>query len=291
MWRRLLLIAPALALTRCLFPSLDGLSSGDASVVESGADAGKDVDVADQVAAPDVDADAQPALGTYVQEVTADSPASWWRLGESSTSSPAADEMKVQNGAYRTPGVTLGVAGAIAKDTNTAAAYDGTSGSMYLPGTLFDFGGSPPFAIEVWVSPGPPPDASDPLRRIVSHRTVSPYFGWFMAIDSSQRILFTRWDSNATVASVTSTPLAQGQWSHVVVSADGTTLTLYVNGASVASGAEATITDTPATHVSFGSTSDFTVEWYVGALDEPAIYTHALAPARVLAHYQAGIAK
>lgn len=290
MWRRLLLIAPALALTRCLFPSLDGLSSGDASVVESGSEAGKDVVIADQGAPPDVDGDAQAVLGTYVQEVTADSPASWWRLGESSTSSPAADEMKVQNGTYRT-GVTLGVAGAIGKDTNTAAAFDGTSGAMYLPGTIFDFGGSPPFAIEVWVSPGPPTDASDPLRRIVSHRTTSPYFGWFMAIDNTQRILFTRWDSNATVASLTSTPLAQGQWSHVVVSADGTTLTLYVNGNPVASGSEATITDTASTHLSFGSTSDFTVEWYDGALDEPAIYTHALAPARVLAHYQAGLAK
>ena len=72
-------------------------------------------------------------------------------------------------------------------------------------------------------------------------------------------------------------------------SADGSNLTLYVNGAQVANGPEATITDTPATHVSFGATSDFTVEWFDGSLDEPAIYTHALAAARVLAHYQAGI--
>jgi hypothetical protein len=257
-------------------------------MVEAGGDVESGVGVDAQA-----DADAAPALGTYVQEVTADSPASWWRLGESSTSSPAADEMKVQDGTYRTSGITLGVAGAIGKDSNTAAAFDATNGAMYLPGTLFDFGGSPPFAVEVWVSPGPPPaaDASDPLRRVVSHRTTAPYFGWYMAIDANQRIVFTRWDSNATVASVTSTPLVQGQWSHVVVSADGTTLTLYVDGASVASGAEATITDTPASHVSFGTTSDFSGEWFDGAMDEPAIYTHALAPERVLAHYQAGIAK
>jgi hypothetical protein len=288
---RLLWIAPAILLTRCLFPSLDGLSS-DASVVESGVEASADVanDVSSADASADVGAaDGDAALGTYVEEVLADSPASWWRLGESSTSSPAADEMKVQNGTYRT-GVTLGLGGAIGKDTNTAASFDGTSGAMYLPGTMFDFGGSPPFAIEVWVSPGPPTDSSDPLRRIVSHRTTSPYFGWFMAVDNLQRVVFTRWDSNATVASVTSTPLAPG-WSHVVVSADGTTLTLYVDGASVATGAEASITDTVATHLSFGSTSDFTVEWYDGALDEPAIYAHPLAPARVLAHYLAGIAK
>jgi len=163
---------------------------------------------------------------------------------------------------------------------------------MYIPGTLFDFGGSPPFAIEIWISPGPPPDASDQLRRIVSHRTTSPYFGWYLAIDGTQRVVFTRWDQNATVAAVTSSPVPQGQWSHVVASADGSTLTLYVNGAPVASGPEASITpNIAATHVSFGATSDFTSEYYAGALDEPAVYTHALAPARVLAHYQAGIAK
>jgi len=88
-----------------------------------------------------------------------------------------------------------------------------------------------------------------------------------------------------------SSALPQSQWSHVVVTGDGTVLTMYVNGASISSGPEAAITDAPATHVSFGSTSDFTNEFLDGALDEPAIYTHALAPARVLAHYQAGIAK
>ncbi|HEY2366881.1 MAG TPA: LamG domain-containing protein, partial [Polyangiaceae bacterium] len=188
-------------------------------------------------------------------------------------------------------GVTLGLKGAIANDPNTAMALDGTSGAMYLPGTIFDFGGSPAFAIEVWVSPGAPPpaDASDPFRRIVSHRTTSPYFGWFMQIDATQHIVFQRWDSNAPVSTVTSPPLPQNQFTHVVASADGSNITLYLNGAEVANGPEGTITDTPATHVSFGATSDFTVEWFDGSLDEPAIYTHALAAARVLAHYQAGI--
>jgi hypothetical protein len=273
----MILAAPLLALTRCLFPSLDGLAGGDASLQDAGFESGADV----------------ATLGTYAEEVKADSPAAWWRLGENDTSLPAKDQMGFQDGTYHVPGVTLGLKGAITSDPDTAVALDGVNGSMFLPGTLFGFGGSPSFAIEVWISPGaaPPADASDPLRRIVSHRTSAPYFGWFLAIDATQRVFFTRWDSNATVASITSSPIAQGQFTHVVASADGSNLVLFVNGAQVASGPEATITDTPAAHVAFGSTSDFTTEWLDGTLDEPAIYTHALAPARVVAHYQAGIAK
>jgi hypothetical protein len=276
------LIVPALLFTRCLFPSLDGLASGgDASVL----------DASDAPIPVDASADA-PTLGTYVQELTADAPASWWRLGESSTGLPAKDEMGVQDGTYRVPGITLGAAGAISQDGNTAASFDGTNGAMFLPGTFYDLGGSPPFAIEIWIAPGPPSDASDPLRRIVSHRTSAPYFGWFFAIDNTQRLVFSRWDQNATVASMTSAPLTEGQWAHAVVTGDGTTMTLYVNGASVASGPEGAITaNVAATALAFGAQSDFSIQWFDGSLDEPAIYTHALAPARVLAHYQAGIGK
>ena len=289
MWRRLILIAPAAALTRCLFPSLDGLSSGDASTIESGADVSADV-VTDTSPPADVEA----GVGTYIDEVTADSPASWWRLGESSTSQPAADEMKVQAGAYQTPGVTLGAAGAIGKDTNTAASFAGTNGGVVLPGTLYDLGGAVPFAIEVWLAPGPPPpvDAGDRMRRVVSHRTNSPYFGWYMTLDTAQRVIFTRWDQNVNVDTLTSTPLVQDKYAHVVVSADGTTLSLYVNGALIAAAPESNITpDVAANALAWATQSDLGAEFFNGSMDEAAIYTHALAPARVLAHYQAGIAK
>ena len=284
--RRSFLIAPALALTRCLFPSLDGLA-GDASAKDASTEAVAEASPSD---APIVDA----APKTYVEEVTSDSPAGWWRLGEATTSSVAKDQTGGHDGKYNVPGVTLGLKGAIASDPDTAMAVDGVNGAMFLPGTLFDLGGAPAFAVEVWVSPGAPPpaDASDTLRRIASHRSDSPYFGWYLAIDDTQRVLFERWDSNATVAAVTaSMPLTQSQWAHVVLSADGTTLTLYVDGVQAGTCPEATITDTPANNVSFGSNSDLAGEFFDGAIDEPAIYTHALAPARVVAHYQAGIAK
>ncbi len=268
----------AVTLGACLFPSLDGLGSAVDAASETGVEAAADVDA---------------GLGSYVAEVMADGPASWWRLGESSTSQPAADEMNVQPGAYRTPGITLGAKGAIASDTNTAASYDGTNGSMFLPGTAYDLGGSVPFAIEVWISPlaAVTDDSGDATRRIISHRTVSPFFGWYMLIDGTQSIVFTRWDQNATTGSITSSPIATGTYSHVVVSSDGTTMSIYVNGVESANGPAGSITpNVAASSLAFGSHSDFSSgEWFAGQLDEPAIYTHALTAARVLAHYQAGI--
>jgi len=282
----LVLLAPALALTRCLFPSLDGLTS-DASVIDAGSDVSDATPPIDAVA-PDVDA----GLGSYTSEVMADSPASWWRLGETSTSAQAVDEMKVQNGTFQLPGVTLGVLGAIAKDPNTAMSLDGTNGALVLPGSLYDLGGTVPFAIEVWLSPGAPPplDAGDPDRRVVSHRTDSPYFGWYMEIDPNQRLVFTRWDQDTQLDQLISKPLVQDKYSHVVVSADGASMSLYVNGVLVAATPQSAITPNVAANAfAWGSLSDLDGEFLNGSLDEPAIYTHALAPSRVLAHYQAGI--
>jgi len=260
--------------------------------LDGGVDAAPDVGVAD--GAPEAAVEAEAGSPSYVEEVAADAPASWWRFGESDPSQAARDEMNVQAGTYETPGITLGVPGAIAGDPNTAVSFDETSGTIKLSGDLYDLGGSPPFAIEVWVSPGPAPDAdaSDPDRRIFSHRTDSPFFGWYLLLQPDQTLSFTRWDQNAVVGQLASPPLATGAFSHVVVSSDGTTMTLYVNGASVDTEPAGAVTpNVSANALTWGSNSDLSGQYFGGALDEGAIYGHALAPARVLAHYHAGIGK
>ena len=259
------------------------MTGGDAS-----ADSSADVD-GDGSSTADADAGRR----SYVEEVTADVPASWWRFGESDPSMPAHDEMGVQSGTYHVPGLALGTAGAIAGDPNTAVSFDATGGYVSLSGSLYDFGGSPPFAIEVWIAPSAPPaaDAADTDRRVLSHRTDSPYFGWYLLLQPDQTLSFTRWDQDATVGSLASPPLTTGVFAHVVVSSDGATMTMYVNGAAVAQGAAGTVTpNTPALNLSWGSNSDIDAQFYSGALDEGAIYTHELSAARVLAHYRAGTA-
>src|SRR5215204_2208436 len=66
--------------------------------------------------------------GDYADNVLADSPASYWRLGESS-GTVAADAAGNNPGVY-TGGVTLGVPGGLANDLNTSASFDGVNDSV-----------------------------------------------------------------------------------------------------------------------------------------------------------------
>ncbi len=276
--RRVLLLL--LGTASCLFPSLSDLTPTNDAATDATTDS------ADAATTDSADASST----SYVIEVWADSPASWWRLGELATSAVAKDETDAQPGAYRVPGVVLGQPGALAGDSNGSAQLDGTNGAMFLSGSAYDFGGSPPFAVEVWVAPDPAPDATDVVRRIVSHRTASPTgTGWALVIDGGQHVMFERLVNDAVVGSATSTTaLANGKFAHVVVSCDGATMSLYVNGALDGTGAAATVPTQTAPALVWGASSAFGQEFLAGKLDEPAIYTHALPADRVLAHYKAG---
>ena len=74
----------------------------------------------------------------------------YWRLGESAWA-PAADERGALPGTYRS-GVTLGAAGAILDDPDTAAAFDGFSGEALLPGPVLTVNGTLEgwFAVARW---------------------------------------------------------------------------------------------------------------------------------------------
>jgi len=111
-----------------------------------------------------------------------------------------------------------------------------------------------------------------------------------LIIDGTQSVSYTRWDQDNEVLSIASSPIATNAWSHVVVSSDGTTTSLFVNGVVVAQTAAVAITaDVAAQQLSYGARSDFSAEWFAGSLDEAAIYTHALSASRVLAHYNAAL--
>lgn len=230
----------------------------------------------------------------FVDEVMRDSPASWWRFGESNPAQPARDELGVAPGTYRTSGVTLGVSGAIAGDPNTAMATDGMNGGMEAPGSLYDFGGSPAFAIETWVSAAPSHDPAFPIQRIATHRTAVPLTGWRLYFDGTLRVVFERWDHDVMVATLTSTaPVTANAFAHIVVSGDGTTIALYVDGVSQQSAPEGFIApNAVAANLSWAAKSDhFFNEFLLGVVDEGALYTHPLSADRVLAHYRSGLGR
>jgi hypothetical protein len=68
---------------------------------------------------------------TYSDEILADNPAAYWRLGEA-TGTVASDQLGGNPGSYRN-GVTLGQPGPLVGDTNTAVSFDGANDFVTVP--------------------------------------------------------------------------------------------------------------------------------------------------------------
>lgn len=225
-------------------------------------------------------------VGTYIAEVNADFPNSWWRLGESNPILPAVDENgDLAPGTYRDSGVTVGVTGALSKDGNTAARLDGVTGAVMFSPSIWGMSGLGTFTIEMWVKPTTATTAS---QTLLSHRTASD--GWWLFLDPSLVPSLERVKSNSVIGSVKgSKPLATGKYTYVVVTGDGSTLLLYIDGVLDASGpTQGSIVQTTPPWFTLGASSDLTQQFFAGDLDEVAIYGVDLTPARILVHYQAG---
>jgi hypothetical protein len=85
--------------------------------------------------------------------------------------------------------------------------------------------------------------------------------------------------------------LTTGVWKYVVVTFDGITLTLYIDGQSQDSSATP-IVSIPATTNGFvlGGRNGGNFLHYAGVIDEVAVYDKALSPARIDAHRRAALA-
>jgi hypothetical protein len=96
--------------------------------------------------------------------------------------------------------------------------------------------------------------------------------------------------SGTVIGGVTaSKPLATGKYNYVVVTGDGSTVLLYIDGALDAAGpTQGSIVQTTPPYFTIGASSDLTQQFFAGDLDEVAIYGADLTPDRILVHYLAG---
>lgn len=238
--------------------------------------------------------------GSHYRGAVLDSkPESYWRLGEAEGTG-AGSEIAVNLGedAATYTGATLGTAGALAGTTGTAATFNGTSSRVDLPKGVVKK--TRDGAVELWFKAattgtgGPLLGYQDKAFGTTPARGVPVLY---VGTDGKLRGQF----GAATIAPLTS-PLAvnDGRWHHVVLSAIGTTQTLYLDGARVGQttatldhaaltvnqlGA-ATVT-TPASWPGWGSAA---TRYFTGAIDEVAVYSRPLGPAAVAAHFRYGAA-
>lgn len=212
---------------------------------------------------------------------------SYWRLGESSGTS-AADSKGANTGTYQT-GCTLGAAGLLAGDSDTAVALSGTEavstgGYVSVPSaTNLQLTGQ--WTLEAWVKT----TITGRQQAILTKSATDDYYLWLY--NGLQPAVGVRNAANTTwvEAAGAAGDVPSGQPAHIVAVKDATSLRLYINGVL-----KANVATTDAGHASAGPLNLASENGGApsttlgGTLDEVAVYNAALTAAQVLDHYQAG---
>jgi len=182
-------------------------------------------------------------------------------------------------------GAKPGTAGLLTGDADRAATFDGSGSAKATFGNIGAFTESAAFSLEAWVRPSVV-DATS--RRIFSREWTDAsgrVQGWYL-VSNSARLQFARLrDGGYEVAN--GPALAANTRYHVVVTSEGLTQRLYVNGVQVGQGPATTPLLAGSTPFTVGAKAGGGGSWS-GVIDEPALYDRALTAAQVLAHKQAG---
>lgn len=234
-----------------------------------------------------------PTTGvSYPTAVLADSPAGYWRLGETSGTT-VADSSGHSNSGTLTGAVTLGGAGALIGDTDTAATFAGGSINTTYTQTSVSA-----YTVEAWVKT----TTTAAWQQVLSDRGVTGSTGKSLTLALNNNVSgctgvagapFFAADSDGLFIGVQSTtPINDGKWHHLAgvwsgVSGSAVTpgqFLIYVDGVTVpvstcsVGGATAPLTGREGTWIGPG---------FYGTIDEAAVYTTALTPSQIANHIQA----
>lgn len=208
---------------------------------------------------------------TYSATILADSPYAFWRATESSGTTLADSSGNSRTLTLPGSGYTLGLAGAVSDGTGKSFSLDGSTG-ISIGATIADAVlGSANWSVEFWYNS---------LNR---NQTI---FGGRSATGgSAESVIWDNVNYLGTPAGGGSLTLYTQTWHHVVLTSSGA---VYIDGTALAN--------------SGGWSTGSTSEMYIGAkynntdistgrFAEIALYTTSLSSARVLAHYNAGVAR
>jgi PKD repeat protein len=226
----------------------------------------------------------------YVKAVYASQPTSYWRLGET-TGATARDRVGFTPATLGS-GVIKGGAGAIAKDTDKSAAFNGTATGIGYTTKLV----SPPnaFTLEGWFK-----TSSTTGGKLFGFgdktTTNSSKYDRHVYMDNSGRIVFGVAGLGVQTV-ISKSAYRNNAWHHVVATQGPSGMKLYVDGALVGQNTNGKYGaggywgywriggDTLS-----GWPSKPTSNFFKGSLDEVALYHRELSAAEVTAHRTAGI--
>lgn len=214
---------------------------------------------------------ATPPTDAYSTAVEADNPVVYYRLDD--TGATVSDWSANGYDAAVSGGVTTGVAGIVSGDA--AMSFDGISGTVQGP-SLPTYS---PYSVEVWFKV---PTLQTGTLVILG---IGPNL-YFYGSDSTYLPGSLEWN-NGTDALNAGAGFVDGNWHHVVVTYDGTSIaTIYVDGEQNNASSASTWGTIGGTFLEIASLNG--TDFLAGTIDEVAIYSTALSAARVTAHYTAG---
>ena len=218
-------------------------------------------------------------IGTsYRDDILADAPAAYWRLGELSGTT-ARDEKGTNNGTYQN-GVTFGRPGVLTADTNSAVSFDGVDDIVTVPSSS-SLNATSGVTLEAWVKR----TKSGAWQNIVSKPgngspAAQNYALWLNTTNQPVAIF-----GNGSTSFSVYAPAIDTNWHHIVATYDNSVGKVYVDGILKASATSTVRLTANTQQLTIGRSTD-NLRVFGGLLDEVAVYPTALASARIQEHYQ-----
>jgi hypothetical protein len=221
----------------------------------------------------------------YRAAVLADQPLAYWRLGEPKAAMFVSDTASAGGQGLVQAGTNLGVPGVFGEGGDTAADFDGNKAGIDFA-DVFDFTENAVYSLEAWVRPTVV-DAQ--FRRVIDHQ-LSNTQGYRLLVrapsSSTPGISCGRCVPAGECVDARSDAVDFREFVHVVCAYDGSSVTLYIDGALAKKVALPTPIASASSPFRIGHQND-PAEVFVGSIDEVAVYDKVLATERVSAHYRA----
>ena len=247
----------------------------------------------------------------YAKVVVGDSPVAYWRLDEASGATTATDAVGSFDGTY-VPGAGTFTFDAITGIPNeTDGALGITNGATVSIPYAIELNPPGAFSVEGWFQPATVSAKNGGDYRTALSSMSNPWgvgpTGWLVYQTDGNN--WSWWPYNGYWAGVQLTDpdqIVAGQWYYLVLTYDGTTLTLYVNGVAKSSGTDNgyvqngnTPTGSADYNYNYNQNHDpsasgpLTLGWrnpvdfnpFAGAIDDVAVYNKALTPQQVQNHF------
>ncbi|MFD3566164.1 LamG-like jellyroll fold domain-containing protein [Streptomyces sp. NPDC058667] len=228
----------------------------------------------------------------YRSAVMGTAPAGYWRLDDTQAAAQAANQVNTGFGTYNN--VTQGAEGPFGADDVSAATFDGTSSFLEIPyGPLH---AKPDRSVELWFKTAEPGVIMSD-QSVAPNSAGAPTGSWsnLLYVGADNKLHGHWWSSTCNGAATLGSTgtVTDDKWHHAVLSASGTTQTLYLDGAK-----QGTCTGAPSDQTTsrtfvgagFGSnwfSSPGAVSYFTGSIAEVAVHAKGLTDADVATHWSA----